>query len=302
MHMSTRHPRALPAAGRRSGTRPVRRYAALIATLALAVPAAITACTPPAVGATSDPAVCFASDVQAGTGGSQARFAAYLKSLSCTRVVMPGDLTDGGTVSQWKLFAGWYGSIKSKILPARGNHDARSPLSNYVGYWGSRVTTGGKPWYSVNLGAWHLVSLEVTTGPATAAEVAWLTKDLDANRGKPTLAFWHVPRYSTGRYGDTSWSESLWKVLAAHGADVVVNGHAHVAQRFVVTRGIREWIDSSAGANLRTSTNKSSLARAWIVPGPQFGVLRLVLHAKSYDWRFTSLFGTQLNAGSSAVT
>jgi len=254
-----------------------------------------------AAAAATDPSLCVASDVQAGVSGAQGPFATYLKSLPCTRIVMPGDLTNDGTASQFATFNAWYGPVKAKILPARGNHDARSPLSNYTAYWGSRVTANGQPWYSVNLGSWHIVSLELTGSAPSPAELSWLTKDLDANRGKPTLAFWHIPRYSTGFYGDNAASEPLWKILAAHGADIVLNGHVHVAQRFVITRGIREWIDSSAGFNLHSESHTSALTRAWIVPGPQFGVLRLILHPHGYEWSFTNTSGRRLDGGTASV-
>lgn len=254
------------------------------------------------VATSTDPSICVASDVHAGRSGSQASFANALKSMACDRIVMPGDLTYDGYTSQYATFNSWYGSVKTKILPARGNHDARSALSTYTGYFGSRVTTNGQPWYSVNLGAWHLVSLDLTGSSSSSAQLTWLSKDLASNRGKPTLAFWHLPRYSTGYYGDNAASESLWKILASYGADIVLNGHTHVAQRFAVTRGIREWIDSSAGYSLHTGSGTSSVRREWIVPGPQYGVLRLVLHRTSYEWRFTNTSGQLINSGSAPVS
>lgn len=276
--------------------------AAAVVVAPLSLPTAGAAPRPRAVAATtSDVSVCVASDVHAGASGGQAKFATYLKSLPCDRIVMPGDLTNSGSASQWATFNSWYGGVKSKILPARGNHDAQSSLSTYTSYWGTRVTTSGQPWYSVDLGAWHIVSLDLTGSSASSAEQSWLSKDLDAHAGRPILAFWHKPRYATGYYGDNTASEPLWKLLSAHGADIVLNGHVHVAQRFAVTRGIREWIDSSAGYSLHSGSHTSSVHRDWIVPGPQFGVLRLVLRATSYTWTFTNTAGSVLNSGSGSV-
>jgi hypothetical protein len=86
----------------------------------------------------------------------------------------------------------------------------------------------------------------------------------------------------------------LWDALYHSGADVVINGHDHDYERFTPQdpegkadpeHGIREFVVGSGGKNshrLFAGTRANSEIRN----SDTFGVLKLTLHAKSYDWEF----------------
>ena len=88
--------------------------------------------------------------------------------------------------------------------------------------------------------------------------------------------------------------KTLWDTLYRAGADVVINGHDHDYERFAPQdpdgkadkdRGIREFVVGSGGKDSHRTfgaVKPSSEARN----DDSFGVLKLTLHAKSYDWEF----------------
>jgi acid phosphatase type 7 len=116
----------------------------------------------------------------------------------------------------------------------------------------------GDGWYSYNLGAWHLISLNIecetqpggcsTTGSWLAAELAWLKKDLEENHSACTLAYWHQPTFSgansiTNPEGPTAGA--FWQLLYQYNADLVLNGHDHLYARY---RPLQPVYDATKGA------------------------------------------------------
>lgn len=106
----------------------------------------------------------------------------------------------------------------------------------------------------------------------------------------------------------TSASQALWQDLYDAGADVILNGHAHVYERFApqtpsgaldTANGIREFVVGTGGAALD--------AFSTIAPNSQarnnttFGVLKLTLHPSSYDFEFRPIAGSSFtDKGSTA--
>ena len=98
-----------------------------------------------------------------------------------------------------------------------------------------RKKGGGGGWYSFNAGDWHIISLNSNVGmsldPATP-QGQWLQADLAAHPTLCTMAFWHRPRFASNtQYNDTT-TQTFWNLLYAAGADVVLNGHLHLYERF----------------------------------------------------------------------
>ena len=85
---------------------------------------------------------------------------------------------------------------------------------------------------------------------------------------------------------------AIWEILARAGADVVLNGHDHIYERFAPqtvdavadAHGMREFVVGVGGAELYGLgvIQPNSEVRATRI----FGVLKLTLHAASYDWEF----------------
>jgi hypothetical protein len=136
----------------------------------------------------------------------------------------------------------------------------------------------GDGWYSYDIGAWHLISLNIECStqqvggcPALGAEPApgtwladeltWLKKDLEENHSACTLAYWHQPTFSaTNSISPEGIAADLfWRLLYDHRADLVLNGHDHLYARYRhldpngthdPERGIREFIVGTGGETL----------------------------------------------------
>src|SRR6185436_6991345 len=181
-------------------------------------------------------------------------------------------------------------AFKARTRPSPGNHEGRTEgSSGYFGYFGV------PPYYSFDLGAWHLVSLdsEMDIG-AGSPQIDWLKHDLDATSKPCILAYWHHPRWSSGVHGGQVSDRgrrtgALWTVLAAHRATLVLNGHEHDYERFARRDGIRELIAGTGGASLRRFADTLAGSEARVER--RHGVLVLTLHPRSYGWRFVGVDG-----------
>lgn len=184
--------------------------------------------------------------------------------------------------------------------------------------------TTGNGWYSYNLGHWHLISLNIEcavepggcdpNGAWLASETKWLSHDLSANHAQCTLAYWHQPTFSSTASPFTSDSaegqaaDAWWKLLYAHGADVVLNGHDHVFSRFApmdpdgqadASHGIREFIVGTGGESLDTVLPSTPNLQAY--DDQHYGVMKMTLGADGYTWDYeTSLENAAAPAGTPA--
>ena len=128
--------------------------------------------------------------------------------------------------------------------------------------------------------------------------ISWLKENLADNPNTCTLAYWHHPLFSSGYHGDQDKMKPTWDALYAANVDVVVNGHDHAYERFEPqdpsgladsARGIREFVVGTGGAELRpfeTIQPNSEVRNA-----DTDGVLKLALHATTYDWEFVPVAG-----------
>ena len=182
-------------------------------------------------------------------------------------VLVPGDLQyEDGTLPQFMAsFDPSWGRAKPLISPVPGNHEYNTRGRRRVLRLlqrpgdGDRARPGerGKGYYSFNVGSWHVVALNSECANiggcgADSPQVRWLRADLAANPRPCTLAYWHGPRFTSGRYGDKSEDvRALFDAAHAGGVDVVLNGHEHFYERFGPqdgagradpARGVRQFI------------------------------------------------------------
>jgi len=231
-------------------------------------------------------------------------------------VMAVGDLAyPDGTKENFECYDRTWGRQKTRTRPAPGNHEFHSSAATpYFDYFGSLAGAPGDGYYSYDLGAWHIVVLNSECvdvggcGPGSRQE-KWLRSDLAAHPSSCTLAYWHKPLFSSGgAHGNDLEVTPLWQALYDAGADVVIGGHDHNYERFAPqnpqgesdpVHGIREFVIGTGGKNLRPfgPTKPNSEVRN----NEAFGVLRLTLRPKSYNWQFISQQGkTFTDSGSTS--
>lgn len=201
-----------------------------------------------------------------------------------------------GSSDDFKCYESAWGRFKSKTFPTPGNHEYYQPGAlPYFQYFGDRAGEGGfrTGYYSFNLGNWHIVALN---SPLQASggidQIMWLKGDLQNTNAKCTLAIWHYPVFTSGPSNGSPESRVMreaWQVLFDAGADLIVNGHDHLYERFAPqspdgrrndAAGITEIIAGTGGAPLYqfsgTTANSVAQMRA-------YGLLKLTLQATSFD-------------------
>jgi acid phosphatase type 7 len=188
-----------------------------------------------------------------------------------------------------------WGRFRERTRPTPGNHDyVTTGASAYFEYFGDNAGDRGVGYYSYALGAWHIVVLNSLLAIGeTSAQAAWLRENLAANPSTCTLAYWHHPRFNSGRYGNDTRYQEVWEILYENGVDIVLNGHEHVYERFAPqdpygnpdpVRGIRQFTIGTGGASLRRF--ESVAENSEVRDGSTWGVLKLTLSPSAYEWEF----------------
>jgi hypothetical protein len=205
-----------------------------------------------------------------------------------------------------------WGRAKSRTKPAPGDEDYETAgAKGYLGYFGSRAAPAGKTYYSYSIGAWHAVVLDTDCSDvggcgATSPQAVWLKADLAANPTACTIAIFHHPRFSSAQSKPDGRSVTFWQILYSYGADVIVSGHRHQYERFAPqtstgaasSKGIREFVVGTGGAAL---VGFSTVApNSEVRNSSTYGVLKLTLHASSYDFAFTPIAGQSFRDSGSA--
>lgn len=208
--------------------------------------------------------------------------------------------SDGTTEEFRDCYDPTWGRHKTRMRPSPGNHDYNSPDARpYYRYFGDNAGPPGKGYYSYDLGAWHIVSLNSNVAAEAGSEQErWLRDDLAAHKIRCTLVYWHHPVFSSGRHGNNPHMRDIWRVLYEFGGDVVINGHDHGYERFApqtpegmlnTKRGIRQFVVGTGGAPLRDF--RSPHTNSEVHNRSTWGVLKLTLHPTSYTWEFIPVAG-----------
>jgi len=210
---------------------------------------------------------------------------------------------------QHHYHASW-GRFDQIAFPVPGNHEyGTHDALGYFGYFKSRAGDRERGYYSYDLGAWHMIAINANCGHtggcgAGSPEEMWLKNDLAAAHKRCVLAYWHQPRFSSGLHGSNGAYDAFWRDLYASHADVVVNGHDHLYERFAQqspdgvadAKGIREIIAGTGGKSHYAF--RTPLATSQLRDNRDFGVLVMQLHDDSYDWEFRSVGGATVDRGS----
>jgi len=194
-----------------------------------------------------------------------------------------------------------WGRHLERTRPAVGNHEYRTKdAEGYFRYFGERAGPPGKGWYSYDHEGWHLIVLNTDEPLERGTEQHdWLVDDLRSHRGtRCTLAYFHHPRWSSGKHGGKERVVDAYQALYDGGADVVLAGHDHHYERFAPldpegrldpARGIRQFVVGTGGAPSYRLRAREPHSEA-IAPHVR-GVLRMVFHPDSYEWEFVPIAG-----------
>jgi hypothetical protein len=264
----------------------------------------------------ADPVILSAGDVAGCWVNSDEQTAAIVQSMPWATVQLLGDnaYPDGG-VEPYKCYDKTWGRFKDRTHPAVGNHDYDTPgASEYYGYFGAAAGNPSQGYYSYDLGTWHVIVLNSNCTKLSGGcfqgsqEERWLQSDLRSHQQKCTLAVYHHPTWTSVQgIGDEGSTKGLWTDLVNYRVDLVLNGHAHVYERFGPmdsqgrpnSNGTREITVGTGGAEL--TTFGTILPASEVRAEGEYGVLQLVLHNGSYDWSFIPVVGESFtDSGSTA--
>jgi acid phosphatase type 7 len=306
-----------------------RTFAPLLALLALALLFGIGGTGPKTASGAGDPVIAAAGDI-ACDPGSQDYNGGRGTSYDCRQLYTSNLLTGAGLAKVLPLGDNQYecgsyqaflhsydlswGRVKGLSRPVPGNHEYRrsggtgcngsnAGAHGYFTYFGAAAGSPGKGYYSYDIGGWHLIALNSECADAggcyaTSPQGRWLAADLAAHEQTCTLAYWHIPLFSSGRLHSRN-TLPFWKALYAAHADVVLNGHEHFYERFAPqspsgkadrAHGIREFVVGTGGVNHTSIT--SVAANSQIRNNSVYGILRLTLHEGGYNWRFVPAAGS----------
>jgi hypothetical protein len=251
--------------------------------------------------AEKDAVLVGAGDISDCADPSGAEATAKLLDRISGTVMAVGDLAyPDGSKENFVCYDKTWGRAKSRTRPAVGNHEFHSASATpYFDYFGAAAGDPKTGYYSYELGTWHIIVLnsectDVGGCSAGSPEEKWLRADLAAHPVVCTLAYWHKPLFSSGdKHGNDPEIKPLWQALYEANADVVVNGHDHDYERFApqtpdgaadTARGIREFVVGTGGKNHRPFGPPK--ANSEVRNATAFGVLKLTLKSKGYDWEF----------------
>ena len=270
-----------------------------------------------AVAQASDPVLIGAGDITNCGRTQDEATAQLLDGIAGTVITMGDNAYPDGTLDQFNnCYDPTWGRHKDRTRPSPGNHDYHvAGAAGYYTYFGAAAspldtncTSNCKGYYSYNLGAWHIIALNSEIDHSTgSAQEQWLRADLAANPTVCTLAYWHKPRFSSGRHGNNSSFQPFWQALYDYEADVVLNAHDHSYERFAPqsptgqaepTRGIREFVVGTGGAGLYSFSTIQPNSQ--VRNNTTWGVLKLTLHPASYDWEFVPIAGQTFTDSGSA--
>jgi hypothetical protein len=259
--------------------------------------------------ATADPVVAAVGDMVCPPGtavtAATCQQAAVSDSIVAARpdafLTLGDNQYDDGTLAQFQgAYAPSYGRLKAITSPTAGNHEYNTPgAAGYFDYFGSAAGSRSLGYYSQDIGAWHVVTLNSERDiSSTGAQLTWLKNDLAAHRNACTLAVLHKPRFSSGSHGSITAMTPFIDALVAARAELVLAGHDHHYERFAAqtgsgtlsSTGVTQVIVGTGGRSVYATRSvvPNSLARS----SAGFGWLRLTLHRTSADLRFVPVAGS----------
>lgn len=273
--------------------------------LAMTVAAPAAAVAPPADRPTAvvdaPQTVLIAGDIAGCTFDGDERTARLVEAIPGLVMTAGDNVYPSGSAAQYRdCYDPTWGRFKARTRPVPGNHDwMTAGASAYFDYFGNRAGPKRRGYYAIDLGAWRIYALtgdcwKVGGCGSASPQVQWLKADLAANPQACVMAVWHEPRFSSGPHGDAMYVRPLLRALYKAGAELVVNGHDHLYERFAPAtpdgvedpvRGVRQFIVGTGGMVLYASEGTPD-PHSEVRSSSTRGVLKLTLEADGYAWTF----------------
>lgn len=252
-----------------------------------------------------DPILNGAGDIAYCGNDNDEATARLLDNMPGTIVTLGDAVYTDGTSSEFaNCYDPTWGRHKARTTPAPGNHEYQTTAaSGYFNYFGAAAGDPTEGFYDYRLGAWHVIVLnsncaQVGGCGAGSPQEQWLRNVLATSEAECTIAVFHHPRFSSGSsHGSNTAMGAFWQALYDYGADVVLNGHEHLYERFGMQRpdgtadavfGLRQ---ITVGTGGRSNYNFGTPVANSDVRGRPFGVLKMILSDSSYAWEFTPVAG-----------
>jgi len=235
-----------------------------------------------------------------------------VKDIDPDAVFALGDLQyQAGTLANFRAsYDPTWGRFKDITYPIVGDHEYGDPeAAGYFAYFGARATpqdlqcdSGCRGYYSFDLGAWHVIALNVICDKLPAGDGCstespqnrWLQHDLElaSKTTACTVVLMHEPRWSSSHKQSPQLAPFV-TTMYKNGVDLILSGSSHTYERFApqnptnkldLTAGITQIVVGTGGAHftgfLQTQSN-SQVRRSNV-----FGVLELTLQDAAYSWSF----------------
>jgi hypothetical protein len=156
---------------------------------------------------------------------------------------------------------------KYPLYPVPGNHDyhdySSASLADHdkIAYFlnfsvPTKAEAGGvasntKSYYSYDIGNVHFLALDSYGADnrgthmydGIGEQIEWVKKDLEANKSKWVVAYWHHPPFTKGSHDSDNEQlliqirQRFLKILEDKGVDLVLCGHSHVYERTKLIKG-----------------------------------------------------------------
>ncbi|MDX1301628.1 metallophosphoesterase family protein [Photobacterium sp.] len=242
---------------------------------------------------------------------------ARLLDVTAGTVFTAGDNVHGdGTLQEFAdCYDSSWGRHKPRTRPTSGNHEYQTVgAADYFSYFGPAAGEPGKGYYSYDIGEWHIIVLnsechKIGGCDNDSAQGQWLQADLLQHTNTCTLAYWHQPRFSSGRIGNNPELSDFWQILFDAGAEVVISGHSHGYERFApqdadgaidTLQGIRQFVVGTGGVNVVTIPESEIAPNSEVHEGDTHGVIKFTLNPGSYEWEFIPVEGKVFSDSGSA--
>jgi hypothetical protein len=222
-------------------------------------------------------------------------------------LLLAGDLAypQGSAANFRDCFNPSWGQFRARWFAVPGNHEYDSPgAAPYFAYFGDAAGSGTSGYYAINLGEWLVLMLNsnVPAGQGSP-QYEFARTELAAQRTPCTLAVWHHPLFTSGPNLPNPSMRDLFALLESSRAEVIVNGHDHLYERFArqtadgrpdPALGVRQFIVGTGGADLYNFVRIASNSEERIT---RHGVARFTLSPAQVEWEFHAVDGAVLDRG-----